>query len=72
MFISKMRFEEEVNKRVEKAALKAEESHWQREKEDRKVRYIDELQRRLIECEKKCGIDHPSHHRDESCYPSWW
>lgn len=25
-------------------------------------RNMSELRQRLIECEKKCGIDHPSHH----------
>lgn len=64
MIISKKRFEAEVNKRVEEAVKKVEENHWRYETEQRQERFIDSLQTRLIECEKKCGIDHPSHHND--------
>ena len=71
MIISKKRFEAEVNKRVEEAVRKVEENHWRYEKEQSQSRFIDALVNRLIECEKKCGIDHPSHHRGEACNPSW-
>lgn len=71
MIISKKRFEEEVNKRVEEAVRKVEENLWRYEKEERMGRHIDQLQKRLIECEKKCGIDHPSHHQGDTVTAGW-
>ena len=71
MIISKKRFEEEVQKRVEEAVRRVEENHWRYEQEQMRGRTIEKLQNRLIECEKKCGIDHPSHHRGETCTASW-
>ena len=71
MIISRKRFEAEVQKRVEEAVKKVEENHWRYETEQRQGRFINELQNRLIECEKKCGIDHPSHHRGDTCTAAW-
>jgi hypothetical protein len=71
MIISKKRFEEEVNKRVDEAVRKVEENHWRFEREERMGRHIDQLQGRLIECEKKCGIDHPSHHKGDTMTAVW-
>lgn len=71
MIISKKRFEKEVQKRVDEAVRKCEENHWRYEQEQMRGRTIEKLQNRLIECEKKCGIDHPSHHHGETCTASW-
>ena len=71
MIISKKRFEEEVQKRVEEAVKHVEENHWRYEREERQSRSMEALHSRLVECEKKCGIDHPSHHRDTTCVPGW-
>lgn len=71
MIISKKRFEAEVQKRVEEAVRHVEENHWRFEREERMGRHIDQLQKRLIECEKKCGIDHPSHHPGDTMTAGW-
>lgn len=68
MIISKKRFEAEVAKRVEEAVCKAQERMWQEERQRDLYRNFSELENRLIEVEKKNGIDHPSHHdRDVRC-----
>lgn len=70
MIISRKRFEEEVEKRVKEVVAKVEENHWRNEREREQWREFNKLHDRLIECEKKCGIDHPSHHRGENAvYP---
>ena len=71
MIISRKRFEEECNKRVDEAIRKCEERNWSNERERDRERCIADLEQRVIECEKKCGIDHPSHHRGVACSPSW-
>lgn len=71
MIISKKKFEEEVQKRVEEAIKKVDENHWRFEREQRQGQFIDQLQKRLIECEKKCGIDHPSHHPGDTMTAVW-
>ena len=65
MIISRKRFEAEVEKRVKEAIAQVEENHWRNERDREHWRAFDKLHERLIECEKKCGIDHPSHHRPE-------
>ena len=73
MIISKKRFEEEVNKRVEEAVCKVEENHWRHEREQRLGQHIEALEKRLIEVEKQNGIDYPSHHRgDNVCAVGIW
>lgn len=71
MIISKKKFEEECNKRVDEAIRKVEESHWRRESERNQERCVAELEKRVIALEKKCKIDHPSHHLAETCRPLW-
>ena len=71
MIISKKKFEEEIRKRVDEAICKVEENHWRAESERNRERYIAELEKRVIAVEKKCKIDHPSHHRGDNCTPSW-
>ena len=62
MIISKKRFEAEVAKRVDEAVCKAQENMWQEQRQRDMYREIAEMEKRLIEVEKKNGIDHPSHH----------
>ena len=62
MIISRKRFEADVQKRVEEAVGKTHENMYRDERERDMHRNMSELRQRLIECEKKCGIDHPSHH----------
>ena len=62
MIISRKRFEEEVNKRVEEAVCKAQDSIWQEERQRDIYRNMADLEQRLIAVEKENGIDHPSHH----------
>ena len=71
MIISKKRFEEECNKRVDEAIRKVEERHWRMESERSQERCIAELERRVIALEKACGIDHPIHHNEATCRPVW-
>lgn len=71
IFISKKRFEAEVQKKVDEVTRKIEEHHWREERERNRDRFIGELENRVIECEKKCGIDHPSHHRGDNCHAAW-
>ena len=71
MVISKKRFEEEVQKRVEEAIKKVDENHWRYEREQRQGQFIDQLYKRLIAVEKACGIDHPSHHPGDNIPAAW-
>lgn len=71
MIISRKRFEAEVQKRVEEAVCKAQERMWQEERQRDVYKSIAELETRLIDVEKKNGIDHPSHHRGDNCLPRW-
>ena len=57
VFISKRRFRDEVERRV----CQEMDKHAEREYRHRKER---ELEKRLIEVEKKVGIEHPSHRAD--------
>ena len=69
MIISKKKFEAEVQKRVDEAISKFQEHVWHDEREREQNRRMDQLERRLIEVEKKNGIDHPSHRNEiELCY----
>lgn len=69
MIISRKRFEEEVQKRVEEAVCKAQDRIWQEDRNRDMNRSIAELEYRLIAVEKACGIDHPSHHNGNvRCY----
>lgn len=71
MIISRKRFEAEVQKRVEEAICKVEESHWRRESEQAQGRFLEKLEERLIAVEKACNIDHPSHHRGDNVRAIW-
>ena len=71
MIISKKRFEEEVNKRVDEAVCKFQERCWQDEREREQNRAIGALEQRIIALEKKNGIDHPSHHQGDTVNPRW-
>ena len=70
MIISRKRFEAEVTKREEEAVCKVQENNWRDERERNQERCMAELEARLIEVEKKNGIDHPSHH-NERCAIRW-
>ena len=61
MIISKKRFNEEVEKRVQEEVKRIEEWHWREERERERYKEMRELENRLIAVEKACGIDHPSH-----------
>jgi hypothetical protein len=70
MIISRKRFEEEVEKRVNEAVCKFQENVWRNEREREQNRFAGEMEQRIISLEKKNGIDHPSHHRGENAvYP---
>lgn len=71
MIISRKRFEAEVQKRVEEAVCKVQENNWREQREREQYRQIGELEQRLIELEKKNGIDHPSHHRGDNVRAVW-
>lgn len=68
MIISRKRFEAEVTKRVEEAVCKVHENMWRDQRERDMGRDLCALEARLIEVEKKSGIDHPSHHNSKICY----
>ena len=72
MIISKKKFEEEIRKRVDEAIRKVEENHWRAESERQRERFMAEMEIRLIAVEKKCKIDHPSHHRGDNVTPARW
>lgn len=61
MIISKKRFNEEVEKRVQEEVKRIEEWHWREDRERERYKEMRELENRLIAVEKACGIDHPSH-----------
>lgn len=61
MIISRKRFNEEVEKRVQEEVKRIEEWHWREERERERYKEMRELENRLIAVEKACGIDHPSH-----------
>ena len=61
MFISRKKFEEEVNKRAEEKIAQAQERMWQEDRMRDMYRNISDLEIRLIAVEKKNGIEHPSH-----------
>lgn len=73
MFISKKRLKEivesremEVKKDYEERFRRGEEQRY-REDRDREMNWnLRKLEDRMIEVEKKCGIDHPSHHKDSN------
>lgn len=67
-FVSKRRFLEEVEKRVCEEMKKYEEYRYRDEQERRHNAERRELEKRLIEVEKRNGIDHPSHHRAEDWF----
>jgi hypothetical protein len=62
MIISRKRFEAEIQRRVEEDVCKAQERMFQEERLRDMYRDIRKIEDRLIEVEKKSGIDHPSHH----------
>lgn len=66
MIISRKRFEEEVQKRVEEALSKVHENYYREERDREHYRERRELENRLIAVEKKVGIDHPSHRTMEA------
>lgn len=61
MIISKKRFSEEVEKRVQEEVKRIEEWHWREDRERERYKEMRDLENRLIAVEKACGIDHPSH-----------
>lgn len=61
MFISRKKFEAEVNKRAEEKIAQAQERMWQEDRMRDMYRNISDLEIRLIAVEKKNGIEHPSH-----------
>ena len=72
MIISRKRFEAEVNKRVEEAIFKCNENFYRENRERDQHLQMRELEKRLIELEKKNGIDHPSHHRGDNVVCAGW
>ena len=61
MFISRKKFEAEVNKRAEDKIAQTQERMWQEDRMRDMYRNISDLEIRLIAVEKKNGIEHPSH-----------
>lgn len=61
MIISRKRFNEEVDRRVQEELERFDEMRWRNEREREQNRVMKELELRLIAVEKKNGIDHPSH-----------
>lgn len=59
-FISRNRFNAEVEKRVCEEMKRVEEWRWREDKEREHRMEMRELENRLIKVEKCCGIDHPS------------
>lgn len=63
IFMSKRRFHDAVEQRVCEE-MKRYEDYRSREDLERRLRSEkDQLEARMIALEKACGIDHPSHHR---------
>lgn len=71
MIISRKRFNEEVEKRVQEEMKKYEEWRWREDRDREHYREKRELENRLIAVEKACGIDHPSHHTNEAVRASY-
>lgn len=71
LFMSKKKFEEEVEKRVCEKLKTFEENQWRNEREREQHRYVSELEQRLIVVEKRLGIDHPSHQRGDNVRAVW-
>ena len=71
MIISRKRYEADIKKAVEEAVCKCEENHWRAESDREKARFLEGMEKRLIAVEKKCDIDHPSHHRGETVMAVW-
>lgn len=71
MIISKKRFEAEVAKRVEEAVCKCHKNFYREQRTDETHRRMRCLEIRMIEVEKKCGIDHPSHHPYDNVTAGW-
>ena len=65
MIISRKRFEAEVQKRVNEAASKIHETYWREDQERENHRRMNDLEIRLIVCEKELGIVNPSHNNLE-------
>ena len=61
IFMSKRRFHDAVERRVSEEMKKYEEYRWRDEQEREQARIRRDLEKRLIQVEKACGIDHPSH-----------
>lgn len=71
LFMSKKKFEREVEKRLCDRLKVAEENLWRNEREREQHRYVSDLEQRLIVVEKRLRIKHPSHQRGETargCY----
>lgn len=66
MIISKKKFDEAVEKRVQEEMKKYEEWRWKEDRDREHYREMRELENRLIRVEKAQGIDHPSHHTVEA------
>lgn len=71
MIISRKKFNEEVEKRVSEELKRYDEMRWRDDREREVNRRMGELENWLIEVEKKCGIDHPSHHRGDNVCAGW-
>ena len=63
IFISKRKFYEEVEKRVSEEIRRYEDYRSRDDLERRLRSEKDQMEARMIALEKACGIDHPSHHR---------
>ena len=61
MIISKKRFNEEVEMRAREKVEKYEEYRYREDRDRERYREMRDLENRLIQVEKACGIDHPSH-----------
>jgi hypothetical protein len=61
MIISRKRFDEEVAKRVCEELKRFEEDMWRDEREREQNRNMRDLEVRLIQVEKACGINNHSH-----------
>ena len=66
MIISRKRFNEEVEKRVQEEVKRIEEWHWREDRERERYKEMRALEDRLIKCEQALNIDHPSHHTREA------
>lgn len=71
MIISRRKYEMEIQKAVEEAVCKCHENFYRDERERDQQRFVSGLEQRLIAVEKKCGIDHPSHHTGDTVKAVW-